>query len=307
LCSSTMSQPVPKISVMKNALADLQNSVQVVEIKRPKLLEHIQGLKDEREELRQQISEKELTIQTIVGEQEAAQQIRDTNIRIARVIGRISLYLETVKFVDENSELRREVEEAQNIVAEYERQLDPDEVEALKFSIVSRITNQMTEWAKLLQLEHSDSPFRIDIDKLTVIVDRPDRPIPMNRMGGGENWLGCHLITLLALHKHFIERDRPVPGFLILDQPTQVYFPTKEAYDAMEGSNSEELIEANADVVAVERMFNFLFDVCETLYPNLQIIITEHANLDDERFQIALVEEPWMGGRALIPEDWING
>lgn len=307
LCSSTMHQPVPKISVMKNALADIQSSVQVVEVKRPKLLEHIQGLKDEREGFRQQISEKELTIQTIVGEQEAAQQIRDTNIRIARVIGRISLYLETVKFVDENSELRREVEEAQNIVAEYERQLDPDAVEALKFSIVSRITNQMTEWAKLLKLEHSDSPFRFEIDKLTVIVDRPDRPIPMNRMGGGENWLGCHLITLLALHKQFIERDRPVPGFLILDQPTQVYFPTKEAYDAMEGANSEELIEANADVVAVERMFDFLFDVCETLYPDLQIIITEHANIEDERFQTALVEEPWIGGRALIPEDWING
>jgi hypothetical protein len=156
LCSSTMPQPVPKISVMKNVLADLQSGVQVVEIKRPKLLEHIQALKDEREELRQQISEKELAIQTIVGEQEAAQRIRDTNARIARVIGRISLYIETVRFVDENSELRREVEEAQNIVAEYERQLDPEAVEALKFSIVSRITSQMTEWAKLLELEHSD-------------------------------------------------------------------------------------------------------------------------------------------------------
>lgn len=164
----------------------------------------------------------------------------------------------------------------------------------------------MTKWAKLLELEHSDSPFRFDIDKLTVVVDRPDRPIPMNRMGGGENWLGCHLIAMLALHKQFIERNRPVPGFLVLDQPTQVYFPTREAYEALEGANSKELLEANADVVAVERMFNFLFDVCETLYPNLQIIITEHANLDNERFQAALVEEPWTGGRALIPEDWIN-
>lgn len=304
LCSSTMSQPIPRVSAMRNALAEIQSSVQVVEVRRPRLLEHIQSLKNEREELRQQISEKELIVQTIVGEQEATQQIQDTNTRVARVIGRISLYLETVRFVDENSELRRQVEEAQNIVAEYERQLDPDEVEGMKFSILSRISNQMTEWAKLLELEHSDSPFRFDLDKLTVIADRPDRPIPMNRMGGGENWLGCHLITLLALHKHFIERKRPVPSFLILDQPTQVYFPTKEAYDAMEGANSDELLEANADIVAVERLFAFLFAVCETVSPNLQIIVTEHANLNNEQFQAALVEEPWMGGRALIPEDW---
>ena len=304
LCSSEMSHSIPKISVIKNALSDLQSNVQVVEVKRPKLLEHIQGLKNEREELRQQIRKNELTIQTIVGEQEAAQQIRDTNARVARVIGRISLYLETVKFVDENSELRRDVDEAQNIVAEYERQLNPDEVEAMKFSILNRISNRMTEWAKQLELEHSDSPFRFDMNKLTVIADRLDRPIPMNRMGGGENWLGCHLITLLALHKQFIERGRPVPGFLILDQPTQVYFPTKEAYDAMEGVNSTELVEANADIVAVERMFNFLFGVCEEVFPNLQIIVTEHANLDNDQYQSALVEEPWMGGRALIPEDW---
>lgn len=306
LCSSTMAQPIAKISIMRNMLADLQNNVRVVEIKQPKLLEHIQALKHEREELRQQITEKELAIQTIVGEQEAAQQMRDTNARIARVIGRISLYLETVKFVDENSELRREVQEARNIVAEYERQLDPEEIEALKFSILNRIGIQMTEWAKLLQLEHSDSPFRFDLNQLTVVADRPERPIPMGRMGGGENWLGCHLITLLALHKHFIERERPVPGFLVLDQPTQVYFPTKTAYDAMEGTSSQELVEANADIIAVERMFDFLFKVCEDLSPHLQVIVTEHANLDDERFQNALVEEPWMGGRALVPEAWIT-
>ena len=306
LCSSIMPQPTPKVSAIKNALVDLQNNVQTVEIKQPKLLEYIQTLTDERETLRQLISTKELAIQTIVGEQEATQEVWDTNARVARVVGRISLYLETVELVDDDSELRRKVKEAQNIVAEYERILDPEAIKARKSSVISRITNQMTDWAQLLNLEHSDSPFRFDMDKLTVIVDRADRPIPMNRMGGGENWLGCHLITLLALHKHFIEKNRPVPGFLILDQPTQVYFPSKETYNALEGRSSVELIEANADIVAVQRMFDFLFGVCEFLHPNLQIIVTEHANLDNKKFQEALVEEPWTRGRALIPEEWMT-
>ena len=58
---------------------------------------------------------------------------------------------------------------------------------------------------------------------------------------------------------------------------------------------------------AVQRMFNFLFDVCEELYPHFQIIVTEHANLGkNERFQDALIEQPWNDGRALIPQDWIK-
>jgi hypothetical protein len=32
----------------------------------------------------------------------------------------------------------------------------------------------------------------------------------------------------------------------------------------------------------------------------------EHANLDTEEFQNALVEEPWTDGKALIPLDWVS-
>lgn len=162
----------------------------------------------------------------------------------------------------------------------------------------------MTKWAEFLELESAGFPYRFDPKKLTVIADRPERAIPMERMGSAENWLGCHLITLLALHKHFHTQKRPVPSFLVLDQPSQVYFPSRESYMALEG-NSSNLNEVSADVVAVQRMFNLLFDVCEELSPNFQIIVMEHANLEDERFQEALIEEPWTGGRALIPEEWL--
>jgi hypothetical protein len=164
---------------------------------------------------------------------------------------------------------------------------------------------QMTKLAERLKLEHQGNPYRLDPKRLTVVVDQ-DPPAPLDRIGGGENWLGCHLIILLALHKHFIELNRPVPGFLILDQPSQVYFPSLSSYQAMEGKAQEEMLKANADIIAVQRLFDLLFDFCEEMYPEFQIIVTEHANLDNTRFQEALVEGPWMGGRALIPEDWIS-
>ena len=142
---------------------------------------------------------------------------------------------------------------------------------------------------------------------LTVIADA-EKPIPMNRMGSGENWLGCHLVALLSLHKHFVEAKRPVPGFLIIDQPSQVYFPSTANYKQLSGSKEEfnELGPKDADISAVGRMFKILHDLVEELAPNFQIIVTEHANLPDQWYQDSLVEQPWRDGRALIPADWIE-
>lgn len=38
--------------------------------------------------------------------------------------------------------------------------------------------------------------------------------------------------------------------------------------------------------------------------PGFQIIVAEHANLRDNWFQDAIVEEPWTKPPALIPTDW---
>lgn len=86
----------------------------------------------------------------------------------------------------------------------------------------------MTAWAIALSLEHSPSPYRLEMGRLTVVADRPDRPIPMPRMGGGQNWLGCHIVALLAMHAHFLTNKRPVPHFIVLDQPSQVYFASPD-------------------------------------------------------------------------------
>jgi Protein of unknown function (DUF3732) len=38
--------------------------------------------------------------------------------------------------------------------------------------------------------------------------------------------------------------------------------------------------------------------------PGFQIIVAEHANLRDDRFQDAVVEAPWTKPPALVPDDW---
>ncbi len=306
VCSSELEIPPPSASAITEALDRLQNNLANVQQERPRVEERLNELRAEQEEIRSDLREVQNTLNTLINEQDTTRQYRDSQVRSARVVGRVSLYLENVQTIDQDSALQQKVADLEQRVRDLEMQLDPDAVEEIKTSILNVIGSQMTKWAEHLRLEFAGFPYRLDIKKLTVVADTSERAIPMERMGSAENWLGCHLIALLALHKHFRTRHRPVPGFLILDQPSQVYFPSRESYMALEGESSD-LDEVSADVIAVRQMFNLLFDVCEELSPNFQVIVMEHANLEDERFQQALTEEPWTGERALIPQDWLSG
>lgn len=304
LCLTTLASELPSVTVLNDSLRRLQSDLTVVERERPRLGEYVASLKVERDAVRQRLREAEFALEVADAEQEAAEALRNAYARAARVLGRVSLYLETVELLDEHGTLRNAVKRAEADVARIESLLGDDAEEEFLASILNRLGARMTQWAELLQLEHK-APYRLDLHNLTVVADRPGRPIPMQRMGGGKNWLGCHLLALLALHEHFVQNNRPVPGFLILDQPTQVYFPSISQYRRLAGT-TEETVESDADLDAVRRMFDLLFATCEELVPGFQLIVLEHANLPDKRYQDALVEPPWsgIGTHALVPEDW---
>ncbi|GAG44610.1 unnamed protein product, partial [marine sediment metagenome] len=142
-------------------------------------------------------------------------------------------------------------------------------------------------------------PLRLDLKRLLVVADGENGPIPMDQMGAGENWVGYHLITHLALHKWFVSRGRPVPRFLFIDQPSQVYFPEDRDWDEDDGSERDE------DRQAVGRMYNLARAVADELRDELQIIITDHANISEPWFQECVVER-WRGGLKLVPPEWAN-
>ncbi|BFM07372.1 DUF3732 domain-containing protein [Halioxenophilus aromaticivorans] len=62
--------------------------------------------------------------------------------------------------------------------------------------------------------------------------------------------------------------------------------------------------EADADIQAVQRLFELLYKFTQDETPGFQLIVTEHANLPEQWFQDALVEQPWSKPPALVPEDW---
>lgn len=305
LCLSELKTPPPTVGALQESLQQIRLELEGVRREEPRVAAYLSQLRDELHELRERARTIRDALNAAFSERDQAWMIRDASARAARVAGRISMYVENVEAIDESAPLRLAEREAEQRVEELMLQLAPEDVEERMDSILRVISSNMTLWAKDLELEFAGNPYRFDHRRLTVVADTPERPIPMDRQGSGENWLGCHLILMLALHEHFIARHRPVPGFLILDQPSQVYFPSYDAYRALSGRQVD-LRALGADEMAVRRMFSFLFNLTESLTPHLQIIVMEHANLPDLRFQAALVEEPWQGERALIPSAWIT-
>ncbi|MGG8397705.1 DUF3732 domain-containing protein [Streptomyces lividans] len=51
--------------------------------------------------------------------------------------------------------------------------------------------------------------------------------IPLTRIGSAKNWIGYHLVAHLALHTYLLKHQRPVPHFIMFDQPTPGLLPRR--------------------------------------------------------------------------------
>jgi len=297
LCSSQLDNPVPTVEEVNNSLANLDRQLQAVVRTRPRLDEYINNKESEAVEIRQQITETKSAIEAIVAQQSVLEDMRSEEASQARVIGRISLFLESITDSNAISDLQQKLDAAKQKVEELEGSLSNSQTDEKLKAALKIIGDDITQWSRLLRLEHSENPLEFDIGKLTVVSYRESGPIPLSQMGSGENWVGYHLAALLALHKWFVRKDRPIPRFLIIDQPAQYYFPSEIRSDADVGQLDDE------DREAVNRMFKFIFDVVESLNGKFQVIITEHADLKDQWYQDAVVLR-WRGNDKLIPESW---
>ena len=156
----------------------------------------------------------------------------------------------------------------------------------------------ITAYAGQLQLEHGDNSLRIDRKNLTVVADTMDGPLSLSQIGSGENWVGYHVAAHLALHKLFRAKQRPIPAFLMLDQPSQAHYPPDRDVGEISGGEDE-------DQAAVARLYRLLWEYCQKHAPSMQIIVTDHVELLQDWFRDAIVQR-WRDGIKLVPIAWLR-
>ena len=61
----------------------------------------------------------------------------------------------------------------------------------------------------------------------------------------------------------------------------------------------------NEDRESVLNLFNYLFNYAEQFKGDFQMIIMDHANINDSRFQ-QCVREVWRDNLALVPYEWLS-
>ena len=299
LCNQELGSPTPTATNVIQSLAEIQKQMEAVARQRPRLDAYISEREERSSQARQALTENRTAIEAVVAQQELLQQHRNRQAAQARTVGRISLFIESLRqSVDEDGGLKDRLAKARSRVDELEGELGDEAVEDRVDVALRMISGQISDWAKELDLEHSECPLEFDLARLTVVAFRDNGKVRLLEMGSAENSMGYHLVTHLALHKWFIEKERPVPHFLMLDQPTQVYFPGDPPPDGSLGTLDDE------DRQKAKHMFKFLFDVVESLAPNFQLIITDHANLREQWFQKAVIQR-WWGDEKLIPASWI--
>jgi hypothetical protein len=160
----------------------------------------------EETQLQDRLRENQLRISTRMRENEILRVQQESFVLQARAIGKITQYVETAEIGQSTSGLQNSVDIARAHVAVLEQELDPETIRERLSTFLNIIGAYMTTYSNALNLEHHGSHLRLDIRNLTVVADTLDGPVPLFRMGSGENWVGYHVIAHLGLHKWFRQK-----------------------------------------------------------------------------------------------------
>lgn len=291
LCNQRVSEQIPKIQEILSSFHKISDALEETQQQTERTQKYVAGLIREESEIKEQIVQTEASIHALYRQNEQARRQRDLNVQRGKVIGRISLFLEKLQ-VTEYDDLDEEIERLEKEIGRLKAKISKSTKEeslAAKTAVINSYMNQ--DWKRSLDLEDEDAIVYFDSKRMQIysISREEEKYVPLDQMGSGANWLGMHLLIHFALHKFFVKNNRPIPHFLMLDQPSQIYFPS-------DGGECK-------DLDAVKRMFKFIIDRTNEMNGDFQLILTEHANFQDPEFQQYVVES-WYNGEKLIPEEW---
>ncbi|MEU6626088.1 DUF3732 domain-containing protein [Streptomyces litmocidini] len=298
VCESPIASANTTVATIMHDLERLDGDLQVIGSDTPALQRQMALEEEQLQQLRAALSRNQDEINEISAGLRALQQEPDQAQRAAHVRGRISLYLDTTAQHVSAPQVEDRRDDLQRQIAELEELLSDDTQGDRLTSYLSLISQNIRTKAAALELDHSNAPIRLDVNRLTVVADTADGPVRLADMGSAENHLGYHVATLLSLHEWFSEHRGPVPRTLILDQPSQVYFPPDYTGEPMpQGTDLSHLL----------NIYRIINDTVQAFDGALQVIVVEHADLADPLFRDHVVERwRYSNDQALVPPEWIT-
>ncbi|SDC10818.1 Protein of unknown function [Paenibacillus sp. UNCCL117] len=303
LCQQNLeevNEPIKQISeTVKKVQFDLDN----VEKERPSLDSYITYLTELLASAEEKISSINVQIGALIKDNEKLESGLDLKDRRNRLVGVVNFYIDSVAKVASksttsfSSDLSVLSERIKNLSLEIDVESKKEALE----NVERRIAAMAKEIIADLPFEdrYKDNPLYLNLRDFKVGVSLPTRIEYMRDVGSDENYLSLHISMMLAMHRHFAELNRPVPGVLLFDQISRPYFPSEDVTEMVEieGSNDN-------DTKALLQYFNLLFNEVNR-GDSLQIIVIEHAYFKNHPEYMKAVKKRWKKGiDGLIPIGW---
>ena len=299
LCGQSLNHDHAQIDAIRRDLSELNAQLGDLRGSQPAAADRRGLLEDAIVQLRTEQRVVTSDIDAAVRSSSEVAQSGDLRSRRAFLQGRLTEFLVSLPVEEDAvSTLEHEVRRLERETAELNELLNPSSFQERTESLLRVISEDVTTWARTLGLGYSEHGIHIDPTDLTVVADTRQGPVDLDRMGSAANIMGYHVTAHLALHKWFIEQERPVPSFIMLDQPSQVFFP-----DDVRRPEDEEI--SDEDRERVTALYALIRDIVAGLDDRLQVIVLDHANLNLDWFQEAVVSN-WRHGEALVPEEWLD-
>ena len=175
----------PVAVVLLNELESLDKELSIVTGQRPKLEAYLTELTDSVDGIVNHIKQKEAELSAAISANEIIAQMGSRNNAAARVVGRISMFLETIIPNEDIAKLEAENRRLNNKVKQLEEQVGADDSNERLTSILNNISAQVSRYIHKFNAEFAPYPARLNLQQLTIIFDRPERSVPMSRTGGG--------------------------------------------------------------------------------------------------------------------------
>jgi len=261
---------------------------------RARLEDELVQLEEKHEQMRSRLREAMITISKNAKYLKADREIE-------RLLGRISEYIRTVDLggIDDEEEDVDSLIEQIDALQEKLNSVTPRRKKTQK-----TIDQIMTELARRMEVEFKKGNASISVEDLSIRVQidpGSDEMTSLAEIGSGANWVCYHLAGILAIHDHLERFACPVPRTLILDQPSQAWFPEELRTTDREGELAPEDEEDKNRVREIYR----LLDEMTSKGAFSQIIVMDHAKFGEKWFE-DMIRYEWRHGEKLVPGHWIG-
>lgn len=310
MCGSHTDSAKRKLAVLSARMQEVEAEAGVDKELPAAFDRELQRVTAEVEQVTDRLRSVQIRKRALSGRSDEARQRQFSAQRAERFVGNLESALDLHRRLGSDSELVDEVGRLRELVRQLEAELREQDVEAHKRRALHAISNNAGRLLPHLDVESPNDPISLEINDLTIKVRGQERDDYLSEIGSGSNWLSYHLAALLALHQYFLlQRRGPVPAFLVLDQPSQVYFPKR--ISALPKDDEDKEVEEpqlrDEDVDAVRQAFEVMGRVTQDANGGLQLIVLDHASHDvwgDIDGVVGLPE--WRNGVKLVPMAWLT-